>query len=76
MINEIKAAAPKELRPLSMYEIVDLVRRRLPRASEKMVRECFREREPKPKRGPKGPHKSDRQARLQELSDRLLAPQL
>ncbi len=76
MINEINAAAPKELKPLSMYEIVALVRRRLPHASEKMVRKCIHEREPKPKRGPKGPHKSDRQARLQELSDKLLAPQL
>ena len=76
LIEKIVAITPTDLAPLTHREVLDLVKRRMPGASRDVVRDAYSELVPNAKRGPRGPRNPNRNERIKELSDELMAAQL
>ena len=76
LIEKIEAATPADLAPLTQRELIKLVQRLKPAASRDAVVGMAKDLRPIARRGPKGPRDPDRPARVQKLSDKLIAGQL
>ncbi len=76
MIEHIIAQTPDDLRSLSQFEIIQLVRRLMPEASRDVVREFVRDVLPVFKTGPRGRRNPDRKSRISEFGEKLLAAKL
>lgn len=76
VIETIIAMAGDELVPISQREMLTLVIRCLPNARRAEIRKIYAEKMAAPKPGPKGPRDPNRERRIQELGQKLIAAQL
>lgn len=75
LIEEIYAATPPDLDPLTQRELVELVKRSLPAASRDLVVQLSAEIRTTRRRGPRGPRDPDRVKRFKKLSEEFIAGQ-
>ncbi|MFD2653010.1 hypothetical protein [Brucella rhizosphaerae] len=76
LIEKILNETPSELAPLTQREIIELVNRCIPGAPRDNIRQIYKELVPNQKPGPRGPRNPDRQTKINELREELVAAQL